>query len=139
VYRNVGIKNSDAGELPRRKHRRLLPLFVCNLITNGCFLHISPLLCFIFLGMYLEILIQNVHHEILIHYVIYEILIHYVIYEILIHYVKHGSPTRGPPVCIMQSGATFVNCVCTIKFHINLDRGITNCYISTCGPRISPQ
>jgi len=70
--------------------------------------------------MYLEILIQNAHLEILIQNAHLEISIHYVNYEIFIHYLKHGSPTRGPPVCIMRPGAIFVNCVCTIKFHINL-------------------
>ena len=27
----------------------------------------------------------------------------------------HGSSTRGPPVCIMKSTATFVNCVRKVK------------------------
>jgi len=36
----------------------------------------------------------------------------------------HGSPTRGPRVCIIRPAATFVNYVHTIKLNSSLGRSV---------------
>jgi hypothetical protein len=38
VFRNVGVQNSDAGELPRRKHTTLFKFFGLN-FSNWCSLY----------------------------------------------------------------------------------------------------
>ena len=57
--------------------------------------------------------------------------------------IARGSPTRGPPGCIVRPVATFVKCVYVLYYksytRIKAVTYITCCCFSTCGPRTRPQ